>query len=285
MAPLKFVVGPFYMLMETDSLFEVVKPSGIFDTRVAARALCDTCTKEHGMVVGYAKQFAKQLLHTLADKKRIDLTVPDGEADPRFSTDYLYGKARGQMFGVLVCRNKKGQIGVLKAFSGQYNGVWNVDGWVPPLVDTEKLASMSSGVERFIKRLGAQIETLPKESPQRKALLDQRKALSQALMKDIHALYRIPNFRGDLRSLPEIVYGEGGIPTGTGDCCAPKLLGYAALHSYTPLGVGEFYFGKENKSGSKRHGAMYTSCKDKCGRILGYMLCGQGTQCPTFPKD
>ncbi len=266
-------------------LFEPVRPSGPFDTRIAAQGVCPLCQREHGMVVGYAKQFAKDLMRRLTDMKRIDFSVPESEADPLLSTDYLYGNARGQMFGVLVCRDKSGQIGVLKAFSGQYNGVWNVDGWVPPLIDTEALASMSYGVERFIKRLSARIETLPKGTPERKALVDQRKGISQALMKDIHALYRIPNFRGELKPLPEIVYGDGGIPTGTGDCCAPKLLGYAAFHSLTPLGVAEFYFGKENKSGTKRHGAVYTSCKNKCGRILGYMLCGQGKQCPTFPKD
>lgn len=237
------------------------------------------------MVVGYAKQYAVELLKTLTGMKRIDFTVTQEQADPRLSTDYLYGKARGQMFGVLVCRDKAGRTGVLKAFSGQYNGIWNVDGWVPPLVNTEHLGSMSFGVERLIKRMGTRIASLPKTSLERKSLMDKRKAVSQALMKDIHALYRIPNSRGELKPLPEIVFGEGGIPTGTGDCCAPKLLGYAALHSMTPLGVAEFYFGKENKSGTKRHGAMYTSCNDKCGRILGYMLCGQGKQCPTFPKD
>lgn len=274
-----------YIQMNPTDLFQPAKPSGQFDTRIAARGRCTLCGKEHGMVVGYAKQFAKELLQTLTKTGRIDFDVPEAKADPRFTTDYLYGPARGQMFGVLVCRDKAGQIGVLKAFSGQYNGVWNVEGWVPPLVDTDQLASMSFGVERYIKRLGRRMADKAKGTPEWKKLADKRKAVSQALMKDIHALYRIPNFSGELRPLPEIVHGEGGIPTGTGDCCAPKLLGYAALNSLTPLGVAEFYFGKENKSGTKRHGAMYTSCKDKCGRILGYMLCGQGTKCPTFQKD
>ena len=237
------------------------------------------------MVVGYAAKYAKKLLNTLAERKRIDLNMPDSNADPRFSLDYLYGDARGQMFGVLVCRDRQGQASVLKAFSGQYNGEWLVDGWVPPLVDTELLADMSFGVERLIKHLGSQINELPATSIKRGKLIEKRKAISQALMKDIHALYRIPNFKGEVKPLPDILFGEGGIPTGTGDCCAPKLLGYAASHSLTPLGLAEFYVGKDNKSGTKRHGGVYTSCKDKCSRILGYMLCGQGTTCQLSQTD
>jgi len=259
--------------------------SGDFDPRTSGRGVCLRCGQEHGMVVGYATVHAKALLKTLVEKKRIDLDVPDDKADPRFSTDYLFGEARGQMLGVLVCRDKKGNAGILKAFSGQYNGEWLVDGWVPPLVDVEDLNSISLGVERFIKRLGSKIDALPKEALEREELVKKRKSISQALMKDIHGLYMLPNFRGEVKSLPDAVYGDGGLPSGIGDCCAPKLLGYAARHSLTPLGLAEFYFGKENKSKTKRHGAMYASCKDKCGRILGFMLCGQGNTCPTFQKD
>ena len=72
--------------------------------------------------------------------------------------------------------------------------------------------------------------------------------------------------------------GEKGTPAGIGAGGPPKLLGYAARHSLTPLGLGEFYFGRENRSGPKRHGALYASCKDKCGRMLGDMLCGLGSK-------
>ncbi|WP_319468543.1 hypothetical protein [uncultured Pseudodesulfovibrio sp.] len=257
-------------------VFEPVEIKGNFEPRISCKGLCERCGKEHGMAVGYAAEHARRLLATLDEKKRIDFLVPDEEAAPRFSTEYLFGNARGQMFGVLVCRDKDGRTGVLKAFSGQYNGVWRVPGWVPPLVDVDAFKRMSFGVERFIKRLGREIDKLPKGSSDRASLIEKRKAVSQALMKDIHALYRIPNFRRELKPLPEVVTGTGGIPTGTGDCCAPKLLGYAARHSLKPLGLVEFFYGRENKSKSKKHGGMYMSCKDKCGRILGYMLCGAG---------
>lgn len=247
--------------------------SGSFDTRICGKGFCDRCGKEHATVVGYSTPFARELLQTLVKAGRIDFDVPEDKADPRFSTNYLWGDARGQMFGVLVVRDPSGNHGVLKAFSGQYNGVWRVPGWVPPLVDVDKLRTASFGVERYIKSLGRRMNSLSESDPRRSALFEKRKAISQALMKDIHSMYRIPNCTGLVVPLPEAVSGDKGIPSGTGDCCATKLLGHAALNHLTPLGLAEFYFGKENRSGTKRHGAMYTSCKDKCGRILGYMLC------------
>lgn len=261
----------FHVMMEPVTL------SGTFDTRIAAKGMCARCRTEHDSMVGYAIPYAKRLLKTLTSSKRIDFHLPEDKADPKLSTDYLWGDARGQMFGVLVCRDRAGRTGVLKAFSGQYNGIWDVDGWVPPLVDVDMLQQISFGAERFIKRLGRQIDDLPTHSLRRKELLNRRKAVSQALMKDIHGLYRIPSLCGKTLPLPEAVYGDNGIPTGTGDCCAPKLLGFAANHSLTPLGLAEFFVGRVNKSKTKRHGGMYTSCKEKCSRILGHMLCGAPT--------
>jgi len=255
---------------------ESAELTGAIDPRIAYTGECSRCGREHGLAIGCAQEHAIALLRTLDESKRIDFAVPEVEADSRFSTEYLYGDARGQMFGVLVCRNGQGRTHVLKAFSGQYNSVWRVPGWVPPLVDVDVLKRISFEVERAIKRMGRRIDELPEDSFERKELLDRRKAVSRELMKDIHALYRIPNFRSELVPLPDAVFGDRGIPSGTGDCCAPKLLGHAARHGLTPLGLTEFYVGRENRSGTKKHGMVYPSCADKCGRILGFMLCGLG---------
>jgi hypothetical protein len=255
-------------------LMEPIEISAENDERTACSGYCARCGRVHSLPVGPAVAQARLLMRALSRAGRIDFHVDDAGADPRLSTAPLFGEARGHMFGVLVCRDRQGRTGVLKAFSGQFNGVWRVPGWVPPLVDVEALASMSHGVERLIKRLGRDMAALPESGPERAALAARRRDLSRALMLDIHALYRLPNFCRQLAPLPEVVTGEGGIPAGTGDCCAPKLLGYAARHSLIPLGVAEFYFGRENRSGTRRHGGVYASCAHKCGRILGHMLCG-----------
>ena len=212
-------------------------------------------------------------MQLLAEKKRIDLLVGDNNADPMLSTDYLFGKARGQMFGVMVYQRPDGRIGTVRAFSGQYNGIWHVDGWVPPLVDEKNFQDISSGVEKEIKRIGRCIEATHHPA-ERKRLMRKRKSLSQKLMKDIHGLYKLINFRGQCHSLAEAFTGPKGIPTGTGDCCGPKLLYYAAMHGLQPLGLAEFYWGKKNKSGTRQHGRFYSSCTAKCQPILGFMLCG-----------
>ncbi len=211
-------------------------------------------------------------------KQRIDLESPAHKADPRFSTDYLFGQARGKMFGILECFDVTGNKVILKAFSGQYNGIWEVDGWAPPLFQVDAFEDLTSSIEKKIKSLGREMECYPPDSSERKKLQRERKKLSQDLMKEIHGLYQVTNFRGETRSLGDVYTGHNGIPTGTGDCCAPKLFHLAARKNLKPLGLAEFYWGKENKSQTKESETFYPSCREKCEPILGFLLCGlQGT--------
>ncbi len=194
--------------------------------------------------------------------------IDDGR-DSRFSTDYLLGEARGQMFGVLECTTASGDIVVLRAFSCQYNGEWLVDGWVPPVLDVVEFNRIADPVDREIKTLDRMIS-----EGHEPGLIRRRRALSRDLMTRIQGLYRLTNFRGETRPMTEVF--QGGIPTGAGDCCAPKLLNHAALLGLTPLGISEFYWGRENRSGTRKHGEFYAACAEKCQPILGFMLCGTG---------
>ncbi|MDH3349771.1 MAG: hypothetical protein OEM02_16915 [Desulfobulbaceae bacterium] len=232
---------------------------------------CASCDKVHSLSGANAGRYGVALMRELSEIGRIDYKTDFHDADPRFSIQYLFGPARGQMFGVLECEDDYGSVHVLRAFSGQYNGVWEVDGWVGPLLDVAGFNAIVPEVDGEIKKLGRQIEQLV-QGEQRNQLIAQRRTLSRNLMKEIHGLYRLPNFRYDERLLGE-VFG-GPIPTGTGDCCGPKLLNHAARNNLKPLSLAEFYWGKENRSGSKQHGSFYSSCKEKCGPIIGFMLCG-----------
>lgn len=249
-----------------------IRSLGEFDPAIACRGWCVRCGREHSLPIGPARGPALDLFDRMEAEGRIDFDSP--EPDPRLSTDYLYGKAGGQMFGVLSARDRQGATVVLKAFSGQYNSIWELDGWVPPLVDTARFRRDTFEAEQRIKILGREIVAQPLGSPARDRLIYKRKRASATLMQEIHAMYRLPNFRGQVVPLPLAVHPEGNAPTGTGDCCAPKLLGYAAANGLTPLGLAEFYFGRTNRSGTREHGRFYPSCLDKCGRILGFMLCG-----------
>uniref|UniRef100_UPI00405757B5 hypothetical protein n=1 Tax=Candidatus Electrothrix sp. TaxID=2170559 RepID=UPI00405757B5 len=217
-------------------------------------------------------------MKTLEQTNRVDFSVPDSQARPQCSVDYLWGPARGKMFGVLLAQTATGELVHLRAFSGQYNGLWQIPGWVNPIFDLNAFHEIHDQEEQKIKQLSTIIEKLSPESQKRQALIRLRKEKSQQLMRAIHSLYRLHNFHGQIADLEQVFASgtdrNGLPPTGTGDCCAPKLLQHAAVHNLTPLALAEFYFGKENPTGSRQHGCFYPSCQAKCSPILGFMLCG-----------
>ena len=237
----------------------------------ASHGYCRSCGKDHYINQGNARQYCLELMKTLEDAGRIDFHVPERDADPCLTLDYIKGDARGQMFGVLECTSQDGQTVLLKAFSGQYNGVWEVDGWVPPLVDVEKFNLLVEDVDKQIKELGRRIGKLS-EGIERQLIIQERKKMSRDLMKEIHGLYILHNFRSRTRPLSD--FFNKGIPTGAGDCCAPKLLNAAAEMKLTPVSLAEIYWGKTNRSGTRTQGQFYTACEEKCRPILGFMLCG-----------
>ena len=237
----------------------------------ATSGYCHYCGRTHYLKQGRAREHCLELIKTLEEKMRIDFHLPEHEADPPLSLDYIKGDARGQMFGVLECKDQDNNTVFLKAFSGQYNGIWNVEGWVPPLLDVKKFDSLVSNEDIKIKKLGKMIHEMPEES-EKKEFIQERKNLSQKLMKEIHTLYRIHNFRSEVRSLFD--FFKNGVPTGTGDCCAPKLLNAAAKQKLIPISLAEIYWGETNRSGTRIQGNFYPPCKEKCQPILGFMLCG-----------
>lgn len=101
----------------------------------------------------------------------------------------------------------------------------------------------------------------------------QRKALSQQLQAQMHAVYRLANFAGESVPLQQII-SSGAIPTGTGDCCAPKLLHYAAIQGYKPLAMAEFWWGPSTPSGDKVQGEFYGACAERCQPLMGFLLSG-----------
>jgi len=240
---------------------------------ITCRGYCRSCGREHLLSENGARRHCSEMMEHFLRHGSIDLAPEKNRSDPRLATDWLYGEARGKMFGVLECRDRDGSLVVLRAFSGQYNGLWEVDGWVPPLFDSRRLEVISDTTEKEIKRLGEMIAAASGRQ-QRLDLQRHRRQLSRGLMRQIHGLYRLSNFRGETVSLTEACARDGGIATGTGDCCAPKLLNHAARCGLTPLGIAEFFWGRGNRSGSREEGRFYPSCREKCVPILGFLLCG-----------
>ncbi len=235
---------------------------------------CSSCDTVHSLPVGTAPEHCLKIMEQIEREQRIDIDTPLEEADPHFSTDVLWGVERGQMFGVLVCENEQGEEVILKAFSCQHSGEWSCPGWVEPLVDSVYYLSRTRTVAPVIMDMTAQIKLLEKDSKEHFELKAKRRTMSREFMKELHGLYELHNFRGEKASLEEAFKPTKGIPTGTGDCCAPKLLNEAAKQGLKPKGLAEFFWGKENSSGTKLHRHFYSCCETKCQPILGFLLCG-----------
>jgi tRNA pseudouridine32 synthase/23S rRNA pseudouridine746 synthase len=104
-----------------------------------------------------------------------------------------------------------------------------------------------------------------------RALKQRRKELSRELQTQMHAAYTLVNFLGKSRSISSLM-PTNSIPTGTGDCCAPKLLHYAAANNLKPLAMAEFWWGPP--SGDKIQGEFYGACSDRCQPLMGFLLSG-----------
>jgi tRNA pseudouridine32 synthase/23S rRNA pseudouridine746 synthase len=107
-------------------------------------------------------------------------------------------------------------------------------------------------------------------------LKQRRKALSRHLQAQMHGAYRLQNFAGESIPLQDLL--SHGLPTGTGDCAAPKLLHYAASQGWQPLGLAEFWWGPAQ--GNKHPGQFYGPCRDRCQRIMGFLLSGLSGSVP-----
>ena len=264
---------------------------------------CTDCDEVHYLTEGNSRKYALELMTELEQSKRIDFHTPDPE--PTFSTDCLWGKRGGQMFGVLECVDGDGNIVVLRAFSGQFNTCWQAESWVPPTFDLDGYYHILPKIKSSVQQMTDDIRSCEQKANQYKLKFEEamrsggraaqkdcrrqmqeafktldlsrknRRTYSQSMMFVVQDLYQLRNFKGNQRSILKVFYEDRGIPIGSGDCCAPKLLHNAAQNGLTPLGLTEFYFGKENKSSTRFHKEFYPSCKNKCQPILGYMLCSR----------
>ncbi|MDZ8088778.1 MAG: pseudouridine synthase [Nostoc sp. DedQUE12b] len=113
-------------------------------------------------------------------------------------------------------------------------------------------------------------------------LKQRRKELSRQLQAQMHASYSLTNFSGRSQSLQELM--PGGSPTGTGDCCAPKLLHYAATHNLKPLAMAEFWWGESSANQDKIPGEFYGACAERCQPLMGFLLSGLKPSLPAREK-
>lgn len=109
-----------------------------------------------------------------------------------------------------------------------------------------------------------------------KRLKRERKIYSESLQKRIFMGMDVLNSAGQTQCIHDIFMEQTGQlpPSGTGDCCAPKLLQHAFRWGYRPLAIAEFWIGQSPYQEVRHDGHHYPACSGKCKPLLKYMLHG-----------
>ena len=181
------------------------------------------------------------------------------------------------MIGSLVCWDKKEKKRIiLYAVSGNNKQLIPLntnskDIFVPSIVSSEQIDQALKENDKEIHELTEQINELTlinKASPQRARLLKKRTDLTDSSLQKVFHLYLFTKYDGRKLSLNGIIKSHNNHlpPTGTGDCCAPKLLSYAFEKDYEIISMDEVYYGRDTKN--KKNGISYAPCDERCGYIL-----------------
>lgn len=209
----------------------------------------------------------------------------------------LERKNQGVMIGTLVCWNQnKKQREVLVAVSGIakkleipesiFSGTTNYK-VVPDIANAKKISEALQKNDFQIHQLTYEINDLQKSlsddskknsefqnqiTKQIQTISSQRTKLTDASLKKVFSLYKFTSINHKKVSLNQIIKERNGKlpPTGTGDCCAPKLLSYAFQKKLIPVSLDEVYYGQNTKN--KENGKSYPPCDDRCGIILPHLL-------------
>jgi tRNA pseudouridine32 synthase/23S rRNA pseudouridine746 synthase len=130
------------------------------------------------------------------------------------------------------------------------------------------------------EQLGPLQDRIQAADAEMQILKQKRQALSRQLQAEMHQAYRLTNFAGQSLTVQALA-GDGALPTGTGDCCAPKLLHFAAEHELTPLAMAEFWWGSD--TADKQRGQFYGACAERCQPIMGFLLAGLSAEPANAP--
>ncbi|MCQ2291400.1 MAG: pseudouridine synthase [Muribaculaceae bacterium] len=127
------------------------------------------------------------------------------------------------------------------------------------------------------------------------ALKARRKSMSEALQERIFRLFVVSDANGEQLDLMDVfatfyqcnptLQASLIPPSGSGECCAPKLLQYAFSHQLKPLCIAEFWWGNSPAQEVRHHGQYDGACLSKCRPIRSHMLKGVDveTQQPENP--
>ncbi len=189
---------------------------------------------------------------------------------------------RGKMFGFLITDSGE----TLKAYSGQIQGRSDWPGYVPAIFDYLQPDGYFKTHEAEITALNHEVNKykgINAKGDERKHLDEvrkERKERSQALQRWLFSQFLLTNHKGETDTLLHVFeqYARSeGLqqtvpPSGTGECCAPKLLNYANNHGLRPVVLREFWYGDSPRGEVRHHGKYYEPCQARCQPIIWWLL-------------
>lgn len=99
----------------------------------------------------------------------------------------------------------------------------------------------------------------------------QRQHKSDALQRWLFQQFVFTNQQGEQRSLMDLSYPMTMPPSGSGECCEPKLLNYAFTNNLQPIEMGMFWWGESPCQEIRHHLQFYPACSGKCKPILEFL--------------
>lgn len=133
----------------------------------------------------------------------------------------------------------------------------------------------------FKKERAAALEPLERLEAEVARLKGERRELSRALQAELHSRFDAELWKQLPWSLTSLF--PSGPPTGTGECCAPKLLYFARSHDLEPLALAEFWWGDSTEA--RQRGEFYAPCEKRCGPLLGPLLSTAELETPVLHED
>lgn len=178
------------------------------------------------------------------------------------------------MLGSLICKDKNKKKVKLFAISGSTKKIKkNKDDdlvFVDAIVSAEQIEKALEKNDDEIHALTNTINSYSGPTEVLESLKKKRLELTSQSQKNVFNLYSFYCIDGKKRSLKEICTNNFP-PTGTGECCEPKLLNYAFKNNLQPLSMAEILFRRDEKIEEQDIKAI-PPCDERCSLILPSML-------------
>ncbi|MCF0238509.1 MAG: RluA family pseudouridine synthase [Sphaerochaetaceae bacterium] len=155
----------------------------------------------------------------------------------------------GRMFGVLICEDNS----VLYSVSGDSDDenlskVLKLP-FVSPCYDKKNYTSICNKYNDLIKGTSA----------------ENRKLLSRECWEQLKSLYSFYTFNGSTFTFDKM---GCDIPSGSGDCCEPRLLSHCFKKGLKPVSMACFFYG----NGTYPHKAFTNPCEHRCKNLLKHII-------------